>query len=115
MSPEIKRGPMSPAELMERQTQQIPDEVYIAFNALISQRIMNGRATVLQNEVMSVLERQGMNRREVFKNHWLDVEESYREKGWKVEYDKPGYNESGEAYFVFRTPKGNPKLVQEYN
>ena len=37
----------------------------------------------------------------VFKNKWLDVEEVYRKAGWKVEYDKPGYCEDYEAYFVF--------------
>ena len=114
MSPEIKRGPLSPAEMQALQTEQIPDEVFVAFNALISRRIMGGRATVHQNEVLALLEEQGMNRREIFDNHWLDVEDSYREQGWKVEYDKPGYNESYEAYFVFRLPKGEPKTVQEY-
>lgn len=114
MSPEIKRGPMSPAEAMEAQTQQIPEEVYVAFNSLISRRIMNGRATVHQNEVLAQLESQGMNRREIFNNHWLDVENSYRDLGWKVEYDKPGYNETYEAFFVFSLPKGKPKNIQEY-
>ncbi len=35
-------------------------------------------------------------------NHWLDVEDVYREAGWVVEYDKPGYCESYEATFTFK-------------
>lgn len=114
MSPEIKRGPMSPAEAMELQVQQIPDEVFIAFNALIAQDLSNGRATVKQNDVVARLEGQGMNRREIYDRHWLDVEDSYRALGWKVLYDKPGYNETYDAFFEFHAPKGTPKPVQEY-
>ena len=110
MSPEIKRGPMSPAEAMELQVQQIPDEVFVAFNALIAQNLSYGRATVKQHDVVARLEGQGMNRRDIYDRHWLDVEVSYRALGWKVIYDKPGYNETGEAYFEFRAPKP----VQEY-
>lgn len=116
MSPEIKRGPISPAEVSERQVQQIPEEVFVAFNALIAQNIRNGWARVLQNDVLGMLENRGMNRREIFHRHWLDVEDSYRAQGWKVNYDSPvGYaGEDFDAYFEFHAPKGTPKPVQEY-
>lgn len=116
MSPEIKRVPMSPAEVPERQVEQIPEEVFVAFNALITRNIRSGRATVLQKDVLEMLENRGMNRREVFHRHWLDVEDSYRAQGWKVEYDRPiaWGGEDFEAYFEFRAPKGGPKPVQEY-
>lgn len=28
---------------------------------------------------------------------WLDLEDIYRDEGWTVEYDSPGYNETYEA------------------
>ena len=30
------------------------------------------------------------------------IEPLYREKGWNVEYDKPGYNEFYKARFIFK-------------
>lgn len=43
---------------------------------------------------------------EIFDNHWLDIEDIYREQGWKVKYDKPGYNEeSFKPYFEFSVKK----------
>ena len=112
MSPEIKRGPMSPTEAMELQMQQIPDEVFIAFNALIAQNLSYGRSIVGQKEVVDRLKEQGIDINEMYRRHWLDVEDSYRALGWKVMYDKPGYNEDYDAYFEFRAPKAG--LVQEY-
>ena len=110
MSPEIKRGPMSPVEAMELQVQQIPDEVFVVFNALIAQNLSYGKSIVKQVHVVNQLREQGMDIGEVYRKHWLDVEDSYRALGWKVLYDKPGYNETGEAYFEFHAPKP----VQEY-
>jgi hypothetical protein len=34
----------------------------------------------------------------------LDIEDTYREAGWKVEYDKPAYCENYPANFTFRVP-----------
>lgn len=45
----------------------------------------------------------GLSRQEIFDNRLLDVEDVFRSQGWKVEYDKPGYNESYPATFTFRS------------
>ena len=37
----------------------------------------------------------------IYDNNWLDIEDIFREAGWKVTYDKPAYNESYDAYFKF--------------
>lgn len=42
-----------------------------------------------------------IDRQEIFDNCWLDVEDIFEEVGWKVVYDKPGYNESYPANFEF--------------
>ncbi|MDG1949717.1 MAG: hypothetical protein P8J32_02740 [bacterium] len=46
-----------------------------------------------------------MTRRKVFDEKRLDIEPAFEKDGWKVVYDKPGYNESGNAYFVFSKKK----------
>ena len=33
---------------------------------------------------------------------WLDFEPLFRQAGWNVKYDKPGYNETYEAFFEFK-------------
>jgi hypothetical protein len=38
----------------------------------------------------------------MFNKHWFDIEDIYRKAGWAVEFDKPGYNESYESFFVFK-------------
>lgn len=103
MSPEAKRGPLTPAQAAEQQVQQIPDEVFGVFNTLITESLSLGRAKVLQKDVLDQLEVQGMDRRDVFSKGWLEVEDSYRAAGWGVRYNKPvAYaGESFEPYFEF--------------
>lgn len=94
--------PITPKEIGSKNS--FPEEVIDAFNELIPK---NG-GIVMQNEVIdliiSKMQANGkeVSREDVFKNRWLDVEAVYRKAGWKVEYDKPGYNETYEASFSFR-------------
>ncbi len=87
----------------------IPDEVFNVFNQQIAQNLHNGRAKVLQKNVVAALEAQGLSRGYIYENHWLDVEESYRAVGWRVKYDKPAYyaGENYDAFFEFKAPGQN--------
>jgi hypothetical protein len=103
-------GPISPDKIGEAKGEVYPSFVFDAFNELIAQDYSNGYATVKQNDVIDrILDKQGISgemvkaaRQEIFNKGWLNVEETYRAVGWKVEYDKPGYNESYQASFKFR-------------
>jgi hypothetical protein len=75
--------------------------VFDAFNTEIAKHFAGGSATVRQETVVMRLVEGGMQRREIYDAGWLNVEEAYRDAGWKVTYDKPGYNETGEARFTF--------------
>lgn len=103
MSPERMCGPVAPQEVEALKTEQIPDEVFAVFNALIAENLHSGCAKVLQKDVVARLEEMGMNRGELYKRRWLDVEDSYRAVGWRVEYDKPVYwgGENFEPFFKF--------------
>ena len=37
----------------------------------------------------------------LYEKHYLDVEDAYRKRGWIVDYDKPAYNETYDAFFEF--------------
>lgn len=108
MSPEMPVrpiGPVRPEEAEALCTEQIPETVFEVFNGLIAQNLQRGEATVLQDDVLEQLQERGFNRAEVFRQKWLDVEESYREAGWQVKYDRPVYwgGENFKAYFQFST------------
>lgn len=96
--------PIRPEEVLERQGEQIPPEVIKAFNDLIIQKFIEGKAIISQKEVLDLLQFRGFDIGDIFTKRFLHVEQIFRKAGWKVEYDKPGYNESYEASFTFTKP-----------
>lgn len=96
--------PISPNGVPQR---QLPDFVIEAFNDEIAKRFHNGTAIVPQSDVVASIIRLApeVDRETIFREHWLDVERLYESKGWKVRYDKPGYNETGDATFTFKAEK----------
>jgi|SRR5215217_7160976 len=105
---EIAGRPISPEEVGDAQRRYLPPAVFDVFNEAIAGSMNGKSARVMQNSVAKkIADRLGIERHAVFENNYLDVEEAYRSAGWEVHYDKPGYNESYEAVFVFT--KGNVK------
>lgn len=92
---------MPPIKPSEVNNKEIPEIVFDSFNELINEKFADGSATVKQAEVVIRMLVKGLSREDIFEKKWLDIEEHYRAAGWKVKYDKPGFNESGEAYFEF--------------
>jgi len=95
-------GPIRPEDIPSEKVQSFPESVFEAFNELIVANIVDGRAMFTQENVIELMQKRGLDRREIFDNGWLNVEEVYREAGWTVAYDKPGYNETYSATFTFR-------------
>ncbi len=99
--------PISPQEVIQQKKNDIPDEALEAFNELIARNWNGNESRVPQKDVVALMIKKGLNNHDIFNNGWLNVEDIYRARtqesdGWEVEYDKPGYNESYEAYFIFR-------------
>lgn len=101
--------PISPVEAEELRLKTIPDEVYEAFNALIVDRWDGESAVVTQPEVSQEIKKRlkasGKSPRGDFSMSWLDVEPAYRKEGWSVDFEKPGYNETFSARFIFKKKK----------
>lgn len=94
--------PLSPSKAKSRKQSSIPDVVVETFNEMLVEELdADGYACLEQDEVVKRLVAKGLKRSDIFNKNWLDVEDMYRAKGWKVEYDKPGYNESYAATFTF--------------
>ena len=97
-------GPLTPKEAKERAADlyPVPEAVFEAFNELI----VRGRGKVVQKEVVALIKEKlpEEEHENIYRRHWLDVEDFYREKGWTVQYHKPDYNESStwDPYFLFK-------------
>jgi hypothetical protein len=97
--------PISPDEVSEWKQTVFPDDVFEVFNELITSTFSGNQARVYQRDVVAKLVGRGHSRHEIFANHWLDIEDVYREAGWIVTYDKPAYNEAYEPCFLFKKKK----------
>jgi hypothetical protein len=98
-----KVRPMRPGEVAKRKEIDFPDAVFEAFNEMITRKFSSGSATFKLDDVVALMAKKGLNRNDIFENHWLDVEDVYRAAGWKVEYDSPAYCETYPATFTFST------------
>lgn len=94
--------PISPSEIAGIKQQVIPANVIDIFNRAIAKNFSDGISIVIQDSIVSqIVNVMGGSRSIVFQERWLDIEELYREQGWKVTYHKPAYNETGKAYWTF--------------
>lgn len=95
--------PFTPEDAAKARRQNIPDYVFEAFNTLIT----HNPKQVNQSDVIDEIARLSnwsVSRSQIFENKWLDIEDIYEKYGWNVVYNKPAYNETFDAYFIF-TPK----------
>lgn len=103
----MKVKPLTPAQAGKIKLAEIPDFVIQAVNNLLLRNHTKGAITILQKDVVTEilnLAEPKMTRDELFKSGYLNFEPIFRKNSWGVEYDKPAFNETYEAKFIF-TPK----------
>lgn len=95
--------PIKPDEVARKRAEAIPEKVLDAFNALIVENWNGHFSTFRMNSAAArVADAMGCTTAHVYEKKWLDVEEVFEGAGWKVEFDKPAYNEMYPATFTFR-------------
>lgn len=101
-------APIRPKQAKERKNASIPDFVVESFNELIAEHLSGGYALIKQAEILhricskvSELSGEVITPQQVLDKGWTDIESLFRKAGWKVTYDKPGYNESYDAFYKF--------------
>lgn len=102
-------APIPREETLKRRKENrngIPDLVFeVVNNLLLTKPRKNNRIIITQDEILNKLtgdEDCGrFNRQTILDKGWLDFEDIYREVGWRVTYDKPGFNDSYRPYFIF--------------
>lgn len=102
MKKEIK--PITPSEIIENLEEILPPVVIQAVNYLLTKEYRGGEAKILQDEIITEIIRLdgSYTRDQIFSEKMLDFEEIYRKNGWSVLYDKPAYNETFAANFIFK-------------
>ena len=85
---------------------RIPEVVIQAVNQLIIKEMADNAistVTLTQKDIIAKIIQldPSLTQSKIYENHYLDFEDVYRKEGWKVEYDKPAYNESYEPNFSF--------------
>jgi hypothetical protein len=100
--------PITPQEA-EAKGANFPDAVIETWNTLIQECLVNRTSIVGQNEaILALMDAMGLEpgeRLRVYGLGWLNIESAYRDAGWVVHYDRPGFNESFEAFFTFEMPR----------
>ena len=97
--------PVSPAEALELKTQLLPSVVFEVVNELIARNIdAEGRsARFNNNELKAAFAKRGYsNWNNVVECGYLGFVPAYKQQGWNVEVDKPGYNETYPTTWTFR-------------
>ena len=105
--------PITPSEAKKSALSGIPDYVFDTVNAMIAEKIGSGNTVILiQDEIVkrivkSVLPKiPATFRQDLFDKHYMDFEPAYEKAGWKVEYDKPAWCETGDPTFTFTRKRG---------
>lgn len=104
--------PITPEQVISAHAETIPADIIEATNEMIARHWNGSYSSFTQDDLMNlILSKRGMEsnnmeeRRKIYENHHLDIEDIYRNSGWVVVYDKPGYDETYKAFFKFSKRK----------
>jgi len=96
--------PIKPSDIVSVK----PDEVVEIFNQLILENWDGVQAMVKAGEAAKrIVEQMNITFSDVYEKKYLDIEEMYRQSGWHVTFDKPGYNERHYDPFFTFSKKGS--------
>ena len=101
----------SPEDVLKKRVETIPDYVIDAFNDLLTENYQEDETIIEQEDVIrKILEYSTddeLTRDTIFKKHYLDIENLYRNNGWEVGYKKPAFDERFDPHFIFKPKKKN--------
>jgi hypothetical protein len=104
----------SPAEAKGNKINVVPKELLQAVNELLSERYVDyGEIHIKLKDVKARCKKilgvdemfSGINPMDSWPEGVWDFEPIYRQAGWKVSYDNPGYNESYDGFYIFNQKK----------
>lgn len=104
MSTVILTAPIKPQEIIENLDKIIPQVVIKAVNELLKEQYRGQAVTIKQKDIVARIQLfdSSLTNEVINKKKYLDFEKLYRDNGWSVSYDGPGFNESYDATFTFK-------------
>jgi len=93
---------LGPNEMITQWQQALPDAVIETFNELLAKHFNGKTASIKEKELLDALEAKELSTKEVTDQRWLfQTQELYKEKGWKVLYRSPNWEQDFNPYFQF--------------
>lgn len=101
--------PIRPEDIGAAKKAILPPEVIAAANEIITQNWNGSSARFTTTELAGrIRKKMDMGDNEaVAAKGWLDIEDVYRNEGWKVEFYKTGYSDPEDDYYIFTKRKDN--------
>jgi hypothetical protein len=98
--------PITPKDVESIKAARMRPEMIEAANELIAEKWngYNANFTVAELCARARLKLK-MEAKESFQDGELDIEVVFRKHGWRVEFDRPGYNEMYDAHWIFTKKK----------
>lgn len=94
--------PLDPKCLVKTKAFEIPSIIISITNKLIDENWDGHQSKVWQSELLSRIQHMtGIDREDILRNSWLNLESVYRRVGYDVNYIAPAWGEKGDAYFEF--------------
>jgi hypothetical protein len=97
---ELPTHAITPDEALGLKEKLLPPFVMRVWNKLIAENLSGKTSIVMQSDAVDALTK-FCKRDEIFEKGYLEVEAIFRKAGWKVFYDRPGFNETYDATFEF--------------
>lgn len=99
--------PIKPKDIMDNLDDIIHPAIIKAVNYILREQYRGSAVTIKQKDITSKAMEfcPELTSKEIFEKKHMDFESIFEKAGWKVRYDKPGYNESYEPYFEFSAKK----------
>lgn len=107
MSPEQHRvKPITPAECVEAEKQNVPHESVVAINGLLASRGRQKQYMFEYNQIVDAILAQGVDRRDLYSGNYLRFRALFEDFGWNVDYKDliPDNRDASHMVYIF-TPK----------
>lgn len=95
----------SPNDAIARHGETIPEEILGIVNDFLVARVHRKSFIISQQEIVDKLSLTSITEAEALDKGWFDFEDAYRRRGWRVTYDRPGFNESYGAFWRFQVAR----------
>lgn len=93
--------PIRPQDVASLKAVVIPSFVIDAFNKEITAQYSYGTARILLKNIKPKIIQQCQAHNVPFDDAFMDVEPVFENVGWTVKYEKPGYSEFFDSYYIF--------------